>query len=134
LEEAEQKFSEGDVNNGEVALNAYENEIVVLAGMIDSESGDEQEQLLDLVNSTLSRHEDVLTNLLSKVPEPAKKGIQRAINASSKTKKESPQGPPEDLPKGPPENQQTGPPEDKGKPEEKIKDKPEKVKPLTGKP
>jgi len=87
-----------------------------------------------LVSTARSRHQEVLIDLLSKVPEPAREGIRRAIDASSKSKKETPQGPPEDLPKGPPEDKTTGPSEDKGKPNDKIKGKPEKVKTPPGKP
>jgi len=134
LVEAENKFNEGDVNNGDIALDAYENEMAALAEMVDSVSGIEQEKLAELVSTARSRHQEVLIDLLSKVPEPAREGIRRAIDASSKSKKETPQGPPEDLPKGPPEDKTTGPSEDKGKPNDKIKGKPEKVKTPPGKP
>jgi hypothetical protein len=136
LEEAESKLGEGDYDNGNVALVAYEQEMATLADLVGGETGIDQEELTELVVAEASRHLEVLEGLLEKVPEPAHKGILRAIEASNKPKKNVPQGPPEDRPVGPPEDKTTGPPEDKetGKSKEKKKDKTNSAKSPPGKP
>jgi hypothetical protein len=136
LEEAENKLGEGDYDNGNVALDAYEQEMATLAGLVSGENGVDKEELTELVIAETSRHQEVLEQLLGKVPEPAQKGILRAIEASNKAKDHAPKGPPEDRPVGPPEDKTTGPPEDKetGKSKEKDKNKSNSAKSPPGKP
>jgi hypothetical protein len=125
LEEAENKLNEGDIENGNVALEAYEREMATLANLVGKGNGLNRDQLADLLEAAYSKHISVLEQLLEKVPEPGKNGIRRALEASSISKKNLQKGSHEDLPKGPPEDKTTGPPEDKrtGKPEDKPKDK-----------
>ncbi len=134
LEEAENKFVEGDVVNGNVALEAYEREMATLTDLIENEESIDQEKFSELVDSAVTRHEEVLTQLLGKVPTAAKPGIERALEASTKAKKKIPEGPPDNLPKGLLEDKTTGPPEDKekNKSEGKNKGKPKNTPP--GKP
>lgn len=130
LEEAQNKLHDGDIDNGNIALDAYANEVAALAQLVGSEGGVDQEILTELVDTALSRHQEVLRELLTKVPVQARDGIQRALEASSKPKKNVPMGPPEDKPTGPPEDNTTGKPEDKtkGKSEDRTKGKPDFVK------
>jgi hypothetical protein len=59
--------------------------------LVGNETGLEYEKLTELVTAALSRNQEVLNNLLSKVPEQAQSGILRALEASSRAK-----GPPKD--------------------------------------
>jgi hypothetical protein len=136
LLEAESKLNNGDIDHGNAALEAYEQEMTLLSDLIASQVGVEKEKLTALVETASSRNQEVLETLLLSAPDPGKVGIQRAIDASTKIKEKQPQGPPEDVQQGPPEDKSIGPPEDKntGKPEDKAKGKPDKDKKPTGKP
>jgi hypothetical protein len=132
LEEAQNKLNDGDVDNGNAALDAYGLEVAALAKLVGSEGGVDQENLIELVNTALSRHQEVLTQLLDKVPDQARAGIQRALDASDKSKEDIPKGPPDDVPKGKPEDKPMG--NSKGNPKDKSKGKPDFVKNPPGKP
>ena len=117
LEEAQHKLEEDDFDNWNAALDAYESEVAAITELVGNETGFEQEKLTELVAAAFSRNQEVLNNLLSKVPEQAQSGILRALEASSRAKAPSKDG----QSKGPPEGITTGKPEDKAK--DKSKDK-----------
>jgi hypothetical protein len=98
LEEAEHKLNEGDVENGYVALVAYEREIVTLTELVGTADGVYQERLTELVDTALSKNQEYLNDLLTKSPDQARDGIQRALEASSKLKNNIFVGSPVDKP------------------------------------
>jgi hypothetical protein len=116
LAEAEDRLLAGDVENGQVALDAYGAEISALAQLVAGPEGVDQDALTELVKAAQEVHLDVLSGLLDKVPEQAQDAIQQAIDSSEKNRKNP--GPPKDV--GPPDDagkpEDVGPPEDKGKP------------------
>jgi hypothetical protein len=137
LAEAEKVLAFSDVRNSDAALEAYENEIAAIAQLVGSKSGADQEKLARLLETALTKHITVLRNLLEKVPEQARYGIQNALFASSKAKDNKGKGPPIDKPQGPSEDVTTGKPKNNNK-NNKNKDKdtgkPDFVKKPPGKP
>jgi hypothetical protein len=103
LEEAEHKLNEGDVENGNVALVAYEREIVTLTDLVGSVEGIYQERITEMVDTALSKNQEYLKDLLTKNPDQAQDGIQRALEASSNPKNNVLVGSPEDKPTSPTE-------------------------------
>lgn len=82
LAEAQQTFAENDVADGLEAMNEYGSEISAAAQLIGSADGADQEALLALLEAARGVHQDVLTQLLATVPDQAKDGIQKALDAS----------------------------------------------------
>lgn len=121
LLEAEKVLLYGDVRNGSVALEGYENEIAAAANLVGSKTGVDQDKLYKLLETALSRHQAVLKELINKLPEQAWSGIHRALVASSKTKVEKTMGPPADIVTGKPGDN------NKGKTKDKTKGKPDHV-------
>jgi hypothetical protein len=130
LEEAQNKLYGAELEKSDIAFEAYRAEIATLAKLVGRENGANREALSELVDTALSKHKSILEELLKKFPSYAQPGIERALEASAKPKKNTPMGPPEDKTTGPPEDKTTGKPEGKttGKPEDKIKEKPDKSK------
>ena len=83
LTEAQETFAENDVANGLEAMNDYGSEISAAAQLIGGADGADQEALLALIAAAQGVHQDVLTQLLETVPDQAKDGIQKALDASS---------------------------------------------------
>jgi hypothetical protein len=84
LGEAEELAERGDTGHLEEAIDYYDQsvlDIAQLAGTVSEQSDDSLSRLLD---QTFSQHQSRLEMLLGKVPEQAKKGIERALEASSK--------------------------------------------------
>jgi hypothetical protein len=144
LKEAQQKLAEDDLENGQAALDAYGNEIATLAQLLQGSEGLDRDALTTLINSATSKHQEVLTELLAKVPEPAQVGIQKALEASAKMLDHQPDlpegtGPPQDLPADPPVDPGSpdnlpgdppkGPPDDAGPPEDPPKGPPDDAGP-----
>lgn len=130
LSETEQLAGRGDAGYLEEAINNYGQSILDterLAGAVNEQS---DESLSQLVDQTFSRHQLRLEELLEKVPEQAKKGIERALEASSKGRdnalkalkehgnknKNSDEwpgnGPPPKTPKPPDKGRGNGPPDE----------------------
>lgn len=82
LDEARGRLADEDIENAEVALDLYSEQISALAQLVGGPGGADREALLELVNSALSIHQIVLTGLLDVVPEQAKAGIQNALERS----------------------------------------------------
>jgi hypothetical protein len=118
LDEARGRLTEEDIENTEIALDLYGEEISALAQLVGGTGGADQEALTELVNAALSIHQIVLTGLLDVVPEQAKGAIQNALERSYIQFENLP-GPPEG--KGPPEGvgngEDPGPPENAGPPD-----------------
>jgi len=118
LDEARGRLTEEDIENTEIALDLYGDEISALAQLVGGPGGANQEALLELVNSALSIHQIVLTGLLDVVPEQAKAGIQNALERSFIQFENFPGLP---VGKGPPESDEndegSGPPENAGPPD-----------------
>jgi hypothetical protein len=120
LLEAEQLAEKGDTEHLAEALAQYEKLASDLTQEVKAGEGIENEELLAQLDSELSTHEERLKSLLDKVPEPAKKGITQAIQASQKNREHTQEaiqgqqggGKPEDTPGGKPEDTSGGKPED----------------------
>lgn len=135
LLEAEQLAEEGDTEHLAEALAQYEELASDITQEIEAGAGIENEELLAQLDSELSTHEERLESLLGKVPEPAKKGITQAIQASQKNRERTQEaiqsqqggGKPEDTPGGKPEDTSGGKPEDTpgGKPDDQSGGKPD---------
>ena len=107
LAEAQAKFAEDDLTDGLEAVNEYGSEISAIAQLIGTADGAVQEQLAALLEAAQGIHQDVLTQLLDKVPDKAKEAIQSALDASNHTGQPDGTGKPENV----------GKPDDTGKPE-----------------
>lgn len=84
LGEAEELAERGDTAHFEEAISYYDQsvlDVALLARMADEPGDGSLSQLLD---QAFSKHQTRLEMLLEKVPEQGKKGIERAIQASSK--------------------------------------------------
>jgi hypothetical protein len=96
-----------------IAVQRYENNIAALAQAMAHLAANDParaEAHANLLEAARANRTETLTGLLDKVPEQAKKGIQRALEAGPP---DHAGGPPED--KGKPDRT-PGPPEGKGKP------------------
>lgn len=82
LAEAQTKFSGNSATDGLEAMNEYGTEISAIAQLVGSAGGADQEALELLVETAQGVHQDILTNLLDKVPEQAQESIQKALDAS----------------------------------------------------
>jgi hypothetical protein len=82
LAEAQETFAENDDAGGLEAVNEYGTEISAIAQLIGSADGADQEALELLLETAQGVHQDVLADLLDKVPEQAKESIQKALDAS----------------------------------------------------
>jgi hypothetical protein len=127
LGEAEQLAAQGDAALLDEAISNYDQSVLDITRL--AETADEQvdESLSQLLDQTFSKHQAKLEKLLEKVPEQAKKGIERALEASSqgrdnalKALKEHGNkddddrpgnGPPERTPKPPNKGKGNGPPD-----------------------
>lgn len=85
LDEAQATFSENDLTDGLEAVHDYGEEISSIAQLIGEEGGSDQEALASLLDAAHAIHTEVLTGLLDTVPDQAKDGIQRAIEASNRS-------------------------------------------------
>jgi len=97
-----------------IAVQRYEHNIADLAqamAILSANDPARAEAHANLLEAARANRTEVLTGLLDKVPDQAKKGIQRALEAGPP---DHAGGPPEG--KGPPDHA-PGPPEDKGKPD-----------------
>jgi uncharacterized protein YidB (DUF937 family) len=83
LAEAESAFAKHDVVDGQAAVDEYGTEISAAAKLIGGPGGADQAALNSLIQDARGIHQDVLTHLLDTVPEQAKSGIQRALDASN---------------------------------------------------
>ena len=109
LKEVEDRIAADDMDDAQAALEYYGEEIAALAELVGGQDGFDEQAHIELVNTALSVHRDVLIRVLEKVPEQAQEAIQKVIDKNDK------------LPgflkdKGKPEN--TGKPEKTGQPED----------------
>ena len=97
LENAEERLAEAEEsaseNKPEAVAEAMENyqENISLAEMEAKAIKDETKtkDLLSTIASSTSKHQEILTEVLAKVPEQAKEAIQKAIEASKKGQEEA---------------------------------------------
>lgn len=124
LEETHGRLLENDLENVEIALSSFEDEISLLTQIIDELGDADQEAFAESANNALTVKQEILSDLLDKVPQQAQAAIRKAITASSQkfeAQSDPPEGagPPEDA--GPPEKadspEKAGPPESAGPPE-----------------
>jgi hypothetical protein len=95
--------SHGDGRRAERARVAYENALAEADRLLGTEA-DINDVLLSHVEEELQKHVAVLSDLLTKVPEEARPGIQRAIDNASKAEEHAARGhsthQPGDTPRG----------------------------------
>ncbi len=84
LSEAEKLAERGDAGHLEEAIDSYDQSILDVTRLAETADEQSDESLSQLLDQTLSKHQARLEELLGKVPEQAKKGIERALEASSK--------------------------------------------------
>jgi hypothetical protein len=84
LGETEQLAQQEDAGLLEEAINNYDQSILDIARLAETVNEPDDGSLSLLVDQTFSTHQARLQVLLETVPEPAKKGIERALEASSK--------------------------------------------------
>jgi len=86
LAEAKAMISEGKREFLETLIKDYEESIDEAMNEIENaeEQGKDTKDVLKVVENATKKHIEVLQELLEKVPEPGKKGICRAIEASQK--------------------------------------------------
>jgi len=101
LEEAQNRFAQGDPENGMEALSRYGDEISTIAQTVGEAGGADREALLALWETAHAVHLEVLTGLLDKVPENALPAIERALEKSNLLPEGAPAGPPDKAPAGP---------------------------------
>lgn len=116
LEEVEDLVAAGDIDHALEAAEDYETEMSALANLVADQDGFNQPAHIELVTAALSKHREVLYEVMGKVPEKAQQAIQKVLDKNDK------------LPgflkdHGKPENK--GKPDQTGKPEKT--DKPEKT-------
>ena len=90
LAEAEESANENDQKAVETAMKDYQENISLAeteAKAIKDET--KTKNLLSIIASSTSSHQEVLEKVLEKVPEEAKKAIQKAIEVSKKGKEEA---------------------------------------------
>ena len=92
LTEAQETFAENEIADGLEALNEYGSEISAAAQLIGSAGDVDQEKLQAVLEAAQGVHQEALTRLLDTVPETAKDGIQKALDASN-----TDHGQPEDV-------------------------------------
>jgi hypothetical protein len=137
LAEAEIRLKAGDVRFGNMALEAYENQIAELAHMVGGQGGADRDQLAALLDAALAKHLEVLAGLVDKLPEQAQFGISQAMAASSKVKNGRAHQGTEVDPQGPPEGLNAGNGKPEGNPSEEKKNdnaKDKKKEKTQGKP
>lgn len=83
LEESQNKLEQGDIENAEAAIQAYNNEIASLAQLVDDAGDDDQEALMALLDSAREKHLTKLAEVAAKVPPQAQASIQRVIDRTS---------------------------------------------------
>jgi hypothetical protein len=134
LLEAEQLRADGDAQNMAAALDAYSQAVTSAAQAAAGLAGAEHAGLADLVEETLAIQEERLLDVRDRVPEQAQPGLDRAIDAARRGRRNRPtpqpsaepsptddgpeggRGPAEKTP-GPPDDRPQGPPDDRGRPE-----------------
>jgi hypothetical protein len=82
LTEAQATFAENDIADGLEAVNEYGSEISAAAQLVGDTGGADQEALQAELEAAQGVHQEVLTRLLDTVPDQAKDGIQKALDAS----------------------------------------------------
>lgn len=102
LREAQGRLAHESIENFQVALDAYVDEVASLTQILESSEGQDQEALIELVNDALSINLDILNKLMAIIPEQGKEGIQRAIDASTLMLEDFPvpsegAGPPDEI-------------------------------------
>jgi Domain of unknown function (DUF5667) len=80
LKEAEKLAARGDNSNLQTALDSYDQLVAQATQALATSGADDQS--LQAMDAALSTHQAQLQALLVSVPEPAKKGISQAIEAS----------------------------------------------------
>jgi hypothetical protein len=83
LGEAEQLVEQGNAGYFEEAINNYDQSVLDITRLSGTTDEQTDESLSQLVDQTLSQHHARLEELLGKVPDRAKMGIERALEASS---------------------------------------------------
>ena len=121
VEEMQALLAAGRPDDLPAAVQGYENALNGMAQALAAVASDDAargDALADLITAAHEKRTQVLTDLLSKVPEGGQKGIQRALEAPGPPEGK---GKPDDTGKpenpGCPENA-GGPPEGKGKPDD----------------
>jgi hypothetical protein len=152
LDEVELLLEERDIETALSTLKLYEAQISQLDSLLAETTVEQSDSLLEIVYVARTRHLDVLTSLLEKVPDTAQDAIQHAIEVSTVADpfvsnpidtpplvqpdpEDSPgTGRPDDLPQPPGKTpkppsdapgkpQDVGPPEDPGPPDGPPKQK-----------
>lgn len=82
LKEAETLIERGDTVHADEALTRYNSLVDEISNSINGQAGDAAR--LTKIDEVLAKHQQRLTEMLQTVPEPAKAGISRALDASSK--------------------------------------------------
>jgi hypothetical protein len=84
LSEAEALLSEGDSEHLQTALSLYDEAVQDITAAADEAAAGDQKEAANLVSGALSVNQTRLQELLGRVPEQARPGIERALEASSR--------------------------------------------------
>lgn len=82
LEEFEDKLSTQDIANALLAIESYQNEIILLTEWINTPEASIVSVLFAELNIEIYRHQEVLKEILENAPPEAKTAIQKAIDVS----------------------------------------------------
>src|SRR5574341_39433 len=84
LAEAGQLITQEDLPHADLALDLYDQLVDEAGASLEAGQATADEAQLAELDDTLSHHEARLQELLTQVPEPGQRGIQRALEASQK--------------------------------------------------